>query len=122
MNPDELTIAAGVREACIEAALAGYEDASISGLCGEGALEVAISAMRRLDLNETLESLAKSRCEDGSAARIDTIDHPSDESFISTRPATIRTSAKMRRALADSPSTSTPTKNAPTAPIPVHIV
>ncbi len=59
MSPDELTIAAGVREACIEAALAGYEDASISGLCGEGALEVAISAMRRLDLNETLESLAK---------------------------------------------------------------
>ena len=59
MSTDELTIAAGVREACIEAALAGYEDASISGLCGEGALEVAISAMRRLDLNETLESLAK---------------------------------------------------------------
>jgi hypothetical protein len=59
MNADELTIAAGVRDACIEAALAGYEDASISGLCGEGALEVAISAMRRLDLNETLESLAK---------------------------------------------------------------
>ena len=59
MSTDELTIAAGVREACIEAALAGYEDASISGLCGEGALEVAISAIRRLDLNETLESLAK---------------------------------------------------------------
>ena len=59
MKTDELTIAAGVRDACIEAALAGYEDASISGLCGEGALEVAISAMRRLDLNETLESLAK---------------------------------------------------------------
>ena len=60
MSTDELTIAARVREACIEAALAGYEDASISGLCGEGALEVAISAMRRLDLNETLESLAES--------------------------------------------------------------
>ena len=59
MKTDELTIAAGVRDACIEAALAGYKDASISGLCGEGALEVAISAMRRLDLNETLESLAK---------------------------------------------------------------
>ncbi|GAB3681834.1 acetyltransferase [Salinisphaera aquimarina] len=59
MNADELTIAAGVRDACIEAALAGYEDASTSGLCGEGALEVAISAIRRLDLNETLESLAK---------------------------------------------------------------
>ena len=59
MKPDNLTIAAGVRDACINAALAGYEDALISGLCGEGALEVAISAMRRLDLNETLESLAR---------------------------------------------------------------
>ncbi|ROO25484.1 acetyltransferase [Salinisphaera orenii] len=60
MSQDELTIAAGVRDACIDAALAGYEDASISGLCGEGALEVAISAIRRLNLTETLESLAES--------------------------------------------------------------
>ena len=59
MNADELTIAAGVRDACIEAALAGYEDASTSGLCGEGALEVAISAIRRLNLTETLEALAR---------------------------------------------------------------
>lgn len=43
-----------VRNACIEAALDGYEDASISGLCGEGALEVAISAMRRLSLEEVI--------------------------------------------------------------------
>ncbi len=43
-----------VRDACIDAALAGYEDASISGLCGEGALEVAISAMRRVDLGAAL--------------------------------------------------------------------
>ena len=57
MNRDEeLAIAARVRDACIEAALAGYEDASISGLCGEGALEVAISAIRRLDLSGTIES------------------------------------------------------------------
>ena len=59
MNADELTIAAGVRDACSEAALTGYEDASISGLCGEGALEVAISAIRRLNLTETLEALAR---------------------------------------------------------------
>ena len=58
MSSDErLAIAAGVRDACIEAALAGYEDAAISGLCGEGALEVAISAIRRLDLNATVESV-----------------------------------------------------------------
>lgn len=60
---ERLTIAAGVRDACIEAALAGYEDAAISGLCGEGALEVAISAMRRLDLSEMIESLAANHAE-----------------------------------------------------------
>jgi hypothetical protein len=39
-----------VRAACIEAALRGYERAAMSGLCGEGALEAAVSAMRMLDL------------------------------------------------------------------------
>ncbi|MDA3920137.1 MAG: hypothetical protein PF501_05585 [Salinisphaera sp.] len=47
---DRLALAERVRTACIEAALAGYEDAAIAGLCGEGALEVAISAMRRVAL------------------------------------------------------------------------
>lgn len=40
-----------VREACIDAALRAYESASMSGLCGEGALEAAVSAMRMLDLS-----------------------------------------------------------------------
>jgi len=39
-----------VRAACIEAALQGYEHAAMSGLCGEGALEATISAIRMLDL------------------------------------------------------------------------
>ncbi|MES1942083.1 acetyltransferase [Salinisphaera sp. T5B8] len=43
-----------IRAACIEAALAGYEEAAIAGLCGEGALEMAISAIRRLDMAEIL--------------------------------------------------------------------
>jgi hypothetical protein len=49
---DRHALAERVREACIEAALAGYENAAIAGLCGEGALEVAISAMRQVDLDE----------------------------------------------------------------------
>ncbi|MDH3316417.1 MAG: acetyltransferase [Gammaproteobacteria bacterium] len=36
--------------ACIQAAIDGYENASISGLCAEGAFEAAISAIRMLDL------------------------------------------------------------------------
>ena len=50
-SDDRLALAAKVREACIEAALEGYENAAIAGLCGEGALEVAISAMRQVDLH-----------------------------------------------------------------------
>lgn len=43
-----------VRQACIRAALEGYEHASMSGLCHEGAWEAAISAMEMLDLNTVL--------------------------------------------------------------------
>jgi hypothetical protein len=53
---ERLALAEAVRDACIKAALDGYEDASISGLCGEGALEVAISAMRRLRSEELLDA------------------------------------------------------------------
>ena len=43
-----------VRQACIRAALEGYEHAAISGLCHEGAWEAAISAMKMLDLDAIL--------------------------------------------------------------------
>lgn len=48
MNDQELMQA--VRQACIEAALAAYEDAGIAGLCAEGRWEAAVSAMQSLDL------------------------------------------------------------------------
>jgi hypothetical protein len=44
------TSAEAVRRACIDAALAAWEDAGVQGLCAEGRWEVAVSAMRRLDL------------------------------------------------------------------------
>lgn len=49
-DAEHWALAERIREACIGAALEGYEDAAMAGLCGEGALEVAISAMRRADL------------------------------------------------------------------------
>lgn len=49
-NPNH-EFAESIRAACIQAAVDGYENASISGLCGEGAFEAAISAIRMLDLN-----------------------------------------------------------------------
>lgn len=51
---DDLELAEQVREACVRAALEGYEDAAIAGLCDEGAQEAAISAIRRLDLHVVL--------------------------------------------------------------------
>lgn len=51
---DPVEIARAVREACIQVALTGYENATMSGLCCEGAWEAAISAVRMLDLDAVL--------------------------------------------------------------------
>ncbi|HET8864347.1 MAG TPA: acetyltransferase [Gracilimonas sp.] len=47
-------IAEQIRQACIKAAQEGFMDASMSGLCTEGAMEAAISAMQSLDLEKVL--------------------------------------------------------------------
>ncbi len=46
----EMEIIERVRTALLQEATQAYEDACVRGLCSEGAFEVAISAMRRLDL------------------------------------------------------------------------
>ncbi len=43
-----------IRNACINAAKEGFIDASISGLCTEGAMEAAISSIEMLDLEKIL--------------------------------------------------------------------
>ncbi len=45
-------LAEEVRAALVQSALQAYEDAALRGLCSEGAWEVAVTAMRRLDLRE----------------------------------------------------------------------
>ncbi len=45
-----------IRAACIQAALDGYENAAISGLCAEGAFEAAISAIRMLDIDAVADN------------------------------------------------------------------
>jgi hypothetical protein len=47
---NSLEVADRVRAACLEAAIAAYEDAGIQGLCAEGRWEAAIGALRALDL------------------------------------------------------------------------
>ncbi len=53
---DALRVADAVRNACVLAALDGYERAQIAGLCQEGAWECAIDAIRMLDLTTLLHS------------------------------------------------------------------
>lgn len=55
MDPDLQRLAERVRQALLEAALSAYEDASVQGLCCEGAWEVAMGALRGLDLSEVLD-------------------------------------------------------------------
>lgn len=51
---EPIEIAEAVRAACVQAALAAHEDAGISGLCHEGRWEIAIQAIRTLDLAAVL--------------------------------------------------------------------
>ncbi|HLR31084.1 MAG TPA: hypothetical protein VK074_01250 [Fodinibius sp.] len=49
-----IRVAQEIRKACIEAAREGFRDASMSGLCTEGAMEAAIGAMQSLDLESII--------------------------------------------------------------------
>jgi hypothetical protein len=49
-----LRLAEVVRAACLTAALENYENASMRGLCHEGAWECAIGAIRSLNLQRIL--------------------------------------------------------------------
>lgn len=51
----EQKLAERVRKACVEAAREGFMDASMSGLCAEGALEAATSAIQKLDIEKIIK-------------------------------------------------------------------
>jgi len=55
-----------IRAALVRAAVQAYEDAGVRGLCGEGAFEAAVAAMRTLDLGRLsgLDGTAPSAGED----------------------------------------------------------
>lgn len=59
--PIQLETAEAVRAACLRAALEAYEDAGIRGLCGEGRWELAVQAIRTLDLRSVIESIPEQR-------------------------------------------------------------
>lgn len=52
----ERQLAERVRQACLTAALDAYESAGLSGLCQEGRWDLAIDAIRSLDLDKALDT------------------------------------------------------------------
>ncbi len=50
-------IAEDLRDFFIKTAIEKYEDASIAGLCAEGAWEAAIDAVRTMDLKRILNEI-----------------------------------------------------------------
>ena len=57
ISSEQRQLAEAIRTACIRAAIAGYEDASLSGLCHEGAWERAIDAMLELKLEAVIQGV-----------------------------------------------------------------
>jgi hypothetical protein len=53
-KPTKIEIAEKIRQASIEAAQEGFKEASMSGLCSEGAMEAAIGAIQSLNLQQLL--------------------------------------------------------------------
>jgi hypothetical protein len=61
VSDDRLGPVEAIRSALVERAVAAFEDASVQGLCCEGAWEAAVSAMRQVDLGALVEHAARSR-------------------------------------------------------------
>jgi len=55
MGLSNTDVAEIIKNACIEAAREGFRDASMSGLCQDGAIEAAISAIQKLDVEEVIK-------------------------------------------------------------------
>jgi hypothetical protein len=57
MHDDKRRLAEAVRAACQKAAQEAYENAAMSGLCEEGAIEVALGAIATIDLDALIATL-----------------------------------------------------------------
>lgn len=54
-------LARAVQQICVETALRAYEEAKMSGLCQEGAWELAVDAMRTVNLDEIVRGVTAGR-------------------------------------------------------------
>ncbi len=53
-----LKLAEEVRQACLNAAKDGFREASMSGLCTEGAIEAAVGSIQSIDLKKIISQLS----------------------------------------------------------------
>lgn len=56
-HQQHLKLAEEVRKACLEAAREGFREASMSGLCPEGAMEAASGSIQSLNLDTIIARL-----------------------------------------------------------------
>lgn len=54
-------LATAIRDSCFSAAATAYEDASIDGLCHDGAWECALEAMRAIDFDSVIAKVITAR-------------------------------------------------------------
>jgi len=60
MFEHETRLAEAVRTACAEAAEEAFEDGGLRGLCVEGRWELALEAIRRVNLRDVVDRLSRS--------------------------------------------------------------
>ena len=61
LTSNERQIGQKVRQCCIQAAREGFRDASMQGLCAEGAVEAAIGAIQSLDIEQIITEAKQTR-------------------------------------------------------------
>ena len=54
----DVKLAEEVRKACLEAARDGFREASMSGLCSEGAIEAATGSIQSLDMEQIIAKVS----------------------------------------------------------------
>lgn len=56
----DTALAKAVRQLCVEEAINGFRNASMSGLCIDGAIEAAVSAIEMVDVEKIIEEFDRS--------------------------------------------------------------
>lgn len=55
----DIKLAEVIRQVCVDQAKEGFRDASMSGLCAEGAMEAAVSAIQMINVEKFIEDFEK---------------------------------------------------------------